>query len=156
MLKTYIPFLLAIPIVLAAVALGAVQPPAATPDLERLRAMTARFAPVDIGTDLASLAPGERTALVHLVRAAQLMDAIFLKQVWAGNQSLLLDLHTDDTPLGRARIHYFLINKGPWSRLDHHEIFVPGAPAKPASANYLSSRGYQDGGASLDGLIAGR
>ena len=29
---------------------------------------------------------------------------------------------------GKARLHYFLINKGPWSRLDHNEPFVPGRP----------------------------
>ena len=33
-------------------------------------------------------------------------------------------------------MHEFLINKGPWSRLDHNEPFVPGAPPKPPSANY--------------------
>src|SRR5438093_576589 len=30
----------------------------------------------------------------------------------------------------------FLINKGPWDRLDHNRPFVPGAPAKPESANF--------------------
>ena len=38
--------------------------------------------------------------------------------------------------MGRARLHYFLINKGPWSRLDHNQMFVPGAPPKPAGANF--------------------
>jgi hypothetical protein len=42
----------------------------------------------------------------------------------------------DQTPAGRARLHYFLINKGPWSRLDHHDVFVPGAPSKPLGANF--------------------
>jgi hypothetical protein len=49
---------------------------------------------------------------------------------------MLLDLVRDDTELGRTRLHYFLLNKGPWSRLDHNEPFIPGAPAKPPSANY--------------------
>ena len=40
------------------------------------------------------------------------------------------------SPAGRDRLHYFLINKGPWSRLDHNEPFVPGAPPKPAGANF--------------------
>ena len=35
-----------------------------------------------------------------------------------------------------ARLHYFLINKGPWDRLDHNRPFVPGAPAKPEAANF--------------------
>ena len=42
----------------------------------------------------------------------------------------------DSSELGRARLHYFLINKGPWSRLDHNEPFVPGAPPKPPQGNF--------------------
>jgi hypothetical protein len=64
------------------------------------------------------------------------MDGLFLRQVWSGNEAMLLALASDDTPVGRARLGYFLVNKGPWSRLDHNEPFVPGAPAKPPSANY--------------------
>src|SRR5262245_12477852 len=33
-------------------------------------------------------------------------------------------------------MHDFQIKKGRWSRLDHTEAFVPGAPAKPAAANF--------------------
>ena len=51
----------------------------------------------------------------------------------------------DETPVGRARLHYFLINKGPWSRLDHNQPFVPGAPAKPADANF-----YPEGASKAD------
>jgi hypothetical protein len=96
----------------------------------------ARFAPTDIAADISALPPNERQALTHLIRAAQVMDALFLEQVWAGNEATMLDLLRDQSDSGKARLHYFLINKGPWSRLDHNEPFVPGAPAKPASANY--------------------
>ena len=73
---------------------------------------------------------------MHLLRAAQVMDALFLEQVWAGNEAMLFELVRDESANGRARLHYFLINKGPWSRLDHNEAFAAGAPAKPASANF--------------------
>jgi hypothetical protein len=56
--------------------------------------------------------------------------------VWAGNGTLLLDLLADPSPLGKARLHYFMINKGPWSRLDHNSRFVPGVPEKPAGGNF--------------------
>lgn len=49
---------------------------------------------------------------------------------------MLLDLAGNRTIAGRARLHHFLINKGPWSRLDHDEPFVPGAPPKPGGANF--------------------
>ena len=65
-----------------------------------------------------------------------MLDGIFLRQVWFGNDAMLLDLARDESPEGRARLHYFLINKGPWSRLDHDEPFVPGAPPKPEGANF--------------------
>ena len=56
--------------------------------------------------------------------------------MWAGNEAMLLDLIGDDTPEGRSRLHYFLINKGPWSRLDHNQPFVSGAPSKPEGGSF--------------------
>ncbi len=106
------------------------------PEVQRLNAMSARFAPVDIRVDLSGLPANERQALAHLVRAARITDALFLRQIWAGNEALLLKLLEDTTLLGRTRLDYFLINKGPWSRLDNDAAFIPGAPEKPAAANF--------------------
>ena len=108
----------------------------AVPDLATLRTMTARFAPVPITADLSALPATERQALGKLVEAARLMDGLYLEQAWAGNTSMLLDLAGDRTPLGQARLHYFLINKGPWSELDHNAPFVPGVGPRPESANF--------------------
>jgi hypothetical protein len=114
------------------------RPPAesSVPDIAALQRSVARFAPTDLSADLSGLSPGDRIALRHLVQASQVMDALFLRQVWAGNEAMFLDLARDDSPLGRARLHSFVLNKGPWSRLDHDAPFVPGAPAKPAGANF--------------------
>ena len=98
--------------------------------------MTAHFAPTEITADVAKLPPNDRKVLAKLVEASQIIDGIFLRQAWAGNPSMLLDLAGDTSPEGRARLHYFLINKGPWSRLDHNEPFVLGAPPKPEGANF--------------------
>jgi hypothetical protein len=108
----------------------------AAPSLQRLQEMTARFAPVPLGADVAALPSGERQALERLVEAARIMDALFLRQVWAGNEALLMTLGRDDSPLGRARLRYFLINKGPWSRLDEDAPFIAGVGPKPEGANY--------------------
>jgi hypothetical protein len=102
----------------------------------RLDTMSARFAPTEIVADVSRLSPAERQVLAKLVQASKVMDALYLRQVWAGNEAMLLDLIRDQTPEGRARLHYFLINKGPWSRLDHNEAIVAGAPPKPAGANF--------------------
>ena len=114
------------------------------PTLAELQKMTARFAPADIGADLSALPANERDALARLIDAARIMDALFLRQAWAGNDAMLHDLAARAArPVGprasrsaATRLHYFLINKGPWDRLDHNRAFVPGAPAKPEAANF--------------------
>ena len=107
--------------------------------------LAARFAPTEIRADLSKLSPADRKVLAKLVEASKIMDALFLRQVWAGNEAMLIDLAQDQSAEGRARLHYFLINKGPWDRLDHNKPFVPGAPAKPEGANF-----YPDGAAKAD------
>ena len=121
-------------IVAASVAVGAQN--SAAPNVDQLKAKTARFAAVDLSADMTKLPANERQALARLVDAAKVMDTLFLRQVWAGNETMLLNLLQDTSELGRARQHYFLLNKGPWSRLDRDESFIPGAPAKPAQANF--------------------
>jgi hypothetical protein len=106
------------------------------PETQKIQAMAARFAPVDLTADVTKLPENESRALGKLVEAARIFDALFLRQVWEGNPSMLDDLARDDSALGRARRHYFLINKGPWSRLDENQPFIPGAPRKPEEANF--------------------
>ncbi|MGH7938220.1 MAG: dipeptidyl-peptidase 3 family protein, partial [Bryobacteraceae bacterium] len=106
------------------------------PDQAKLEQMAARFTPTEITVDLSKLAPNDRKVLAKLVEASQIVDGIFLRQMWPGNPSMLLDLANDGTPGGRARLHYFIMNKGPWSALDHNEPFVAGAPPKPEGAGF--------------------
>jgi hypothetical protein len=108
-------------------------PPGGASELSR---KAARFAPTDIGADVSKLSANDREVLIRLVQASKIIDALFLRQVWAGNEAMLLDLVRDGSPEGQDRLHYFLINKGPWDRLDHNAPFVAGAPAKPAGANF--------------------
>src|SRR5262249_23890344 len=106
------------------------------PNTAALERMAARFAPTDLGADVSKLSPAERRVLAKLVEASKIVDGIFLRQVWAGNDAMLIDLSRDQSPAGRARLHYFLINKGPWSRVDRNQPFVAGAGAKPLGANF--------------------
>ena len=130
-------------LVLGTILVAAPDSPTA-PDADALKKMIARFAPVEIGADVSALPASERQALTRLVQASRIMDALFLRQVWAGNEALLLDLLEDETPLGRSRLRYFLINKGPWSRLDHDQPFIPGVPAKPGGANFYPAGATKD------------
>ena len=112
-------------------------PVTAVPGAAELQRMTARFAPTEITADVSRVTPADRQVLTRLVEASKIIDALFLRQVWVGNEAMLLDLVRDRTPLGLARLHYFLINKGPWSRLDQQRVFIPGAPPEqPGGANF--------------------
>ncbi len=100
------------------------------PDLPQLQKMIARFAPTELRADVSKLSPSDRQALLKLVEASRVLNDIFLNQLWSGNQAMYAKLKRDSTPLGKARLHYFWINKGPWSDLDEHAAFLPGAPPK--------------------------
>lgn len=105
-------------------------------DLAQLQAMTARFVPVELAVDTSKLPAGERLALAKMIEAAKILDGIFLRQSAAENVSLLSALVRDPSPLGRARLHYFALNAGPWSRLDEERPFLPGVGEKPGAGNF--------------------
>ena len=93
-----------------------------------LAAKIRRFAPTDITADTSHLSEGDRKALDKLIEAAKILDSLYLRQTWSGAEALHKKLETDTTPEGRERLHYFMINKGPWSRLDKNEPFIDGVP----------------------------
>ena len=107
------------------------------PDTADLKRMSARFAPTELRVDLSHLSAGDRTALAELVRAARILDDVFIDQLWSGGHAELAKLKQDHSDLGQARLRYFWLNKGPWSDLDGHVAFLPGVPErKPAGANF--------------------
>jgi hypothetical protein len=109
----------------------------AMPDLAQLQQMNARFAPVKLKHDESGLSAGDRKALAKLVDAAKILNFVFMDQLWSGDRALYASLQKDTTPLGKARLHYFWLNKGPWSDLDGHTAFIPGVPErKPLGANF--------------------
>jgi hypothetical protein len=103
--------------------------PAATPDLAELNRMIARYAPAELKVDRAKLSPGDQQALKKLIEAAKVIDDIFLEQRWSGNKPLREQLLKNTSPLGKARLYYFDLNKGPWSDLDGQSAFIPNVPA---------------------------
>jgi hypothetical protein len=109
----------------------------ASPNTAELIGMAGRFASTDLGVDVSHLTPGDRAALAKLIEAARIMDTLQMEQRWSGNLDLYRKLQKDTSPLGRARLRYFWINKGPWSALDDNKAFLPGVPPKkPLGANF--------------------
>src|SRR6185312_8387339 len=110
---------------------------ASFPNADELNRMAARFAPVNLEVDLSSLSAGDKKALAKLIEAGRIVNHIFMQQFWSGDLALYQKLQQDKSALGKARLHYFWINKGPWSEIDEHKAFLPGVPAKkPAGANF--------------------
>jgi hypothetical protein len=106
-------------------------------NLADLHRMSSRFAPTEIRVDTSHLGPGDQAALGELIRAARILDDVFMEQLWSGNRALLAKLKQDHSELGRARLQYFWLNRGPWSDLDGHVAFLAGVPQrKPLGANF--------------------
>src|SRR6185436_2214318 len=85
-------------------ATGSLGQPAKRPhasDANELPKAIRRFSPTLLTANTARLSPGDRRALAKIIAAAKYMDALFLRQVWSGNDALKKELEADKTPLGR-------------------------------------------------------
>lgn len=133
-MRVYIPLLSALLLAHLASTVTAAEAP--LPSEAELHAMTARFAPVEVKVDTSALPANEKLALARMVEAAKIMDALFYRQVAPLNPTYLAELSADRSVLGRARLHFFTLNKGPWSRLDADRAFVPGTGPRPPGANF--------------------
>src|SRR4051812_18239911 len=58
--------------------------PPPVPDAAALKRLAARLAPAELSADVTKLPASERSALIAILRAARLMDGLFMQQVWAG------------------------------------------------------------------------
>ncbi|NIA00294.1 hypothetical protein [Massilia sp. CCM 8734] len=135
MKKLILPVLL----MLAGAANAAEQPA----NVVQLKQMAKRYAPVELRADTSALSKGDKAAIVKLIEAARIIDTLQLRQRWAHNEALWSALKKDKTALGKARLDYFWLNKGPWSILDGNNSFMPATYAgitipskKPEGANF--------------------
>lgn len=99
---------------------------------------SARFAPTVLTASTARLSAKDKQALQKIIAAAKLLDPLYLRQVWSGNEELEKKLLADKSAAGRQRLHYFYLMDGPWSRLDSNEPFIEGVPKEkpPQAAAY--------------------
>ena len=101
-----------------------------------LAAKIDRFAPAEITTDASNLSDGDKKALTKLFEASRILDKIYTRQIWSGNEALRATLESDKSPDGVLRLRYFNINMNPWSVLDHDAPFIEGVPHRPGGANF--------------------
>lgn len=90
------------------------------------------YAPVEISVPWHLLDENETLALEKVYRAAEVMDELFLRQVWSGNVRMAEKIEELGDP---ALMRLFRINFGPWDRIEENEPFVGEIP-KPAGAEF--------------------
>jgi hypothetical protein len=123
----------------------------ATPLAAKIR----RFAPTPLTADTSHLSVADRKALQKIIAAAKYFDPLYRRQLWSGNEALLKKLEADKSTVGRERLHYYLINAGPWSQLDSNAPFIEGVPPKPPQANlYPDNITREEFNSWLNGLSA--
>ena len=102
---------------------------------EDLAGRVAQFEPAVLDFDDTVLEPWEKTVIVKLVGASDLMHELFAEQVSAENEAWGEELAGLSGPGADAARAYFEIMVGPWDRLQHDEPFL-AVGAKPAGAGY--------------------
>ncbi len=95
-----------------------------------------QFAPVELTFDASLLDERKRQIVKKLVQASDILDEIFLDQVWAGNRALREALEAWDAPGADAARDYFTIMYGPWDRLEHDQPFLAVGPKPPGAGYY--------------------
>jgi hypothetical protein len=95
----------------------------------------AAYQRVPLAADTSFLSASEREVLRLLVRAAGSIDEIFWRQAYGRNAALRERLARAADPAGRQLYEFFLINYGPFDRLNHHAPFA-GPDPKPLGANF--------------------
>jgi hypothetical protein len=90
----------------------------------------------DVAQDLSGLTGNEREALRHCVRAAEIMNGLYLTQMDPKNPELqaALAARTDDE--GKQLLRYFNVTGGPWDGFDNDVPFIPGVGAKPKAGAF--------------------
>ncbi len=94
-----------------------------------------KYALTPMEVDLRGLAERERELLRELLNAAQLADEIFWRQTSHVAVPLREEMeatYPEDDPIRR----FFMMQGGPYDRLDHDAPFIDGVPPKPLGAGF--------------------
>lgn len=100
-----------------------------------LREKLNKFVAVTWAPDYKFLTETEKRVMIHLIKAASLMDPIFERQVWVGNPKRMKELADQDSSLSRLQLEYMDIMRGPWDRNNNDKPFAIDRE-KPAGAGF--------------------
>jgi hypothetical protein len=99
-----------------------------------VRAASALLAPVELRADLSRLPDTERRALVPLVHAAQVLEALAIRQSWGGNGEVLVRLLRDVSPSAPLRRAAFVASRAAWWDAAGNVPLADGIPPQPPDA----------------------
>ena len=100
-----------------------------------LKEKIAQFVPVELKYDDSHLTAKQKIVVEKLFKASQLMDSIFLQQVYSKNEEIKEKLEESNDEVDKLKLQYFDIMFGPFDRLDHDKPFI-GDKKKPLGANF--------------------
>jgi hypothetical protein len=95
---------------------------------------------INIKADLSPLTDKQKTALSYVVKAAELMNGLYLRQSYANNKQIIDDLSSKDDQESKDLLQYFMTQGGPWDSYGHNQPFVPSVGGKPLFGSF-----YPDG-----------
>ena len=104
-------------------------------EISMLKDKIAQFAPVEIKYDSTVLNERERIVVRKLFEASQIIDSIYLSQVYFKNVEIKDSLRNSSSEADQLKLKYFDIMFGPFDRLDHNKPFI-GTHEKPKGANF--------------------
>ncbi len=104
-------------------------------EINMLKDKIAQFAPVEIKYDSTVLNERERKVVRKLFEASQIIDSIYLRQVYSKNVEIKDSLQNSSSEEDQLKLKYFNIMFGPFDRLDHNKPFI-GTQEKPKGANF--------------------
>lgn len=101
----------------------------------KLKKKIGQYAKTVIKYDENLLDDRQKVVVEKLYQAAEIMDDIFLDQVYSKNVEIKKELSESDDTYEKLVLEYFNINFGPFDRLDHNKPFYENK-AKPSGANF--------------------
>jgi hypothetical protein len=113
-------------------------PPAAAGQAEAydLAASRAKIARIDMRPDTSFLNAEEREVVNLLIRAAELMNPIYLRQRSVENPTIRAEIARSRHPGKAALLDMFDLHFGPWDTLAENHAFYGGEPMPPGAGFY--------------------
>ncbi len=104
-------------------------------EIKMLKGKIAQFAPTEIKYDSTELNERQRMVVRKLFEASQIIDTIYLNQVYSKNREIKYHLQNSSSEEDQLKLKYFDIMFGPFDRLDHNKPFI-WTEQKPKGANF--------------------